>query len=75
MMSLAGNNLSGPLPMSLANLAKISELGLSDNFLSGQLSASLISNWIRLISLQLQNNKFTGRIDLCIGQAQKGLMS
>jgi len=62
LLSLAGNSLTGPLPMSLANLAKISELGLSDNFFSGQLSASLISNWTQLISLQVQNNTFTGMI-------------
>ncbi|KAG5055412.1 hypothetical protein JHK85_007922 [Glycine max] len=70
-LSLAGNSLSGPLPISLANLAKISELGLSDNSFSGQLSVLLISNWTQLISLQLQNNKFTGRIPSQIGLLKK----
>ncbi|TKY62323.1 LRR receptor serine/threonine-protein kinase [Spatholobus suberectus] len=70
-LSLALNSLTGPLPMSLANLAKISELGLSDNSFSGQLSASLISNWTQLISLQVQNNKFTGNIPPQIGLLKK----
>ncbi|RDX61260.1 putative leucine-rich repeat receptor-like protein kinase, partial [Mucuna pruriens] len=70
-LSLAVNDLTGPLPLSLANLSKISELGLSDNSFSGQLSASLISNWTQLISLQVQNNKFTGNIPPQIGLLKK----
>ncbi|WVZ08523.1 hypothetical protein V8G54_021869 [Vigna mungo] len=66
-LSLAVNDLTGPLPMSLANLTKISELGLSDNSFSGELSATLLSNWTQLISLQVQNNNFTGKIPPEIG--------
>ncbi|XP_047167182.1 MDIS1-interacting receptor like kinase 2-like [Vigna umbellata] len=70
-LRLAVNNLTGPLPMSLANLTKISELGLSDNSFSGELSATLFSNWTQLISLQIQNNNFTGKLPPHIGLLKK----
>lgn len=61
------NQLSGELPFSLPNLSKLTELGLSDNFLSGEISASLISNWSQLESLQIHNNSFMGKIPPEIG--------
>ncbi|CAJ1898928.1 unnamed protein product [Sphenostylis stenocarpa] len=70
-LSLALNKLSGPLPMSLSSLSRISELGISDNYFSGQLSASLISNWTQLTSLQVQNNNFTGEVPPHIGLLKK----
>ncbi|XWS36475.1 hypothetical protein CRYUN_Cryun20dG0088700 [Craigia yunnanensis] len=66
-LALAGNQLSGELPMSLSQLTKLTDLGLSDNFLIDEIPPSLISNWTNLISLQLQNNFFTGRIPPKIG--------
>ncbi|KAL9285073.1 hypothetical protein ACSQ67_024603 [Phaseolus vulgaris] len=70
-LSLAVNDLTGPLPLSLASLSRISELGISDNSFSGELSPSLISNWTQLISLQLQNNNFTGKVPTHIGLLKK----
>ncbi|KAL9285072.1 hypothetical protein ACSQ67_024602 [Phaseolus vulgaris] len=70
-LSLALNDLTGPLPLSLASLSRISELGISENSFSGELSASLISNWTQLISLQIQNNNFTGKVPTHIGLLEK----
>lgn len=57
--------------MSLSKLTKISELGLSNNSLSGQILPSLITNWTNLISLQLQYNSFTGKIPPELGLLTK----
>ncbi|GKU86233.1 hypothetical protein SLEP1_g782 [Rubroshorea leprosula] len=70
-LALANNQLTGQLPLSFSNLLKISKLGLSDNFLYGQIPPSLIGNWTQLISLQLQNNNFTGKIPSEIGLLTK----
>lgn len=70
-LALAVNSLVGSLPVSLSNLTKITELGLSDNFFTGQISASLISKWTELFSLQLQNNTFMGEIPAAIGLLTK----
>ncbi|KAJ9697022.1 hypothetical protein PVL29_008986 [Vitis rotundifolia] len=68
---IAVNSLSGVIPSSFTNLNKISELGLSDNFLSGEISPYFITNWTELISLQVQNNSFTGKIPSEIGLLEK----
>ena len=65
------NSLSGVIPSSFTNLSKISELGLSDNFLSGKISPYLITNWTELISLQVKSNSFTGGIPSEIGLLEK----
>eukprot|EP00261_Vitis_vinifera_P035165 XP_019076408.1 PREDICTED: probable leucine-rich repeat receptor-like protein kinase At1g35710 isoform X2 [Vitis vinifera] len=70
-LSLAVNSLYGVIPSSFTNLNKISELGLSDNFLSGEISPYFITNWTELISLQVQNNSFTGKIPSEIGLLEK----
>ncbi|XP_060210851.1 receptor-like protein 53 [Lycium barbarum] len=66
-LALAGNALQGTLPISLSSLTKLSQLALSDNNLSGEISSYLITNWTELMSLQLQNNSFTGVIYLQFG--------
>ncbi|KAL3604534.1 hypothetical protein D5086_005393, partial [Populus alba] len=67
-LALADNQLSGELPLSLSNLSKIADMGLSENSLSGEISPTLISNWTELISLQVQNNLFSGNIPPEIGK-------
>ncbi|RVX19316.1 MDIS1-interacting receptor like kinase 2 [Vitis vinifera] len=59
------------IPSSFTNLSKISELGLSGNFLSGKISPYLITNWTELISLQVKSNSFTGEIPSEIGLLEK----
>ncbi|KAI3688128.1 hypothetical protein L1987_81836 [Smallanthus sonchifolius] len=39
------NSFSGELPLSLSNLTRISELGISENNFSGELSSDFITNW------------------------------
>ncbi|KAJ7972603.1 putative Receptor protein kinase [Quillaja saponaria] len=70
-LTVAGNNLSGLLPLSLSSLSRLAQLGLSENTFSGEISPSLVSNWTELDSLQLQNNKFTGKIPEEIGLLTK----
>ncbi|KAG5514647.1 hypothetical protein RHGRI_035895 [Rhododendron griersonianum] len=67
-LALALNSLTGELPLALSNLKRISELGLSANFFSGEILPYFFANWTQLISLQLQNNSFTGNISSEIGQ-------
>ncbi|KAK1403764.1 hypothetical protein POM88_003369 [Heracleum sosnowskyi] len=64
------NSLTGPLPLSFTNLTQITELHLYDNYLSGEISAHFISNWTGLISLQIDNNTFSGNIPSEIGMLE-----
>ncbi|KAJ0783275.1 putative protein kinase RLK-Pelle-LRR-XI-1 family [Helianthus annuus] len=66
-LALAGNSFTGELPLSLSNLTQITDLGLSENNFSGEISSELVTNWTRLVSLQVQNNLFTGTIPREIG--------
>ncbi|KAJ7977192.1 putative Receptor protein kinase [Quillaja saponaria] len=70
-LSVAVNNLTGVVPSSLSSLILLQDFGLSDNSFSGEISPSLVSNWTELTSLQLQNNKFTGKIPAEIGLLTK----
>ncbi|XP_026380196.1 probable leucine-rich repeat receptor-like protein kinase At1g35710 [Papaver somniferum] len=66
-LGLASTNLQGSLPPSMASLIQLTELGVSSNQLSGEIQPYLLSNWTQLISLQLQNNSFTGTIPNEVG--------
>ncbi|XP_076912572.1 protein STRUBBELIG-RECEPTOR FAMILY 3-like isoform X1 [Bidens hawaiensis] len=56
---LSANNLSGPLPPSMANLTLISTLHLQDNFLTGVLD---VLQDLPLVDLDIENNLFSGPI-------------
>ncbi|KAJ0809679.1 putative protein kinase RLK-Pelle-LRR-XI-1 family [Helianthus annuus] len=66
-LALAENSLSGELPISLSNLTLITYLGISENNFSGEISSDFITNWTKLVSLQVQHNLFTGTIPREIG--------
>ncbi|KAB2636396.1 leucine-rich repeat receptor-like protein kinase [Pyrus ussuriensis x Pyrus communis] len=53
-LSLSYNKLNGELP----NLKNLVRLFLANNIFIGQILPSLVSNWIELVSLYLQNNEF-----------------
>ncbi|XP_076899216.1 protein STRUBBELIG-RECEPTOR FAMILY 1-like [Bidens hawaiensis] len=58
-LDLSANNLSGPLPPSMANLTLISTLHLQDNFLTGVLD---VLQDLPLVDLDIENNLFSGPI-------------
>lgn len=67
-LSLAGNNLQGVVPNSVANLStNLTNLIMSDNHLSGTVPAS-IGKLNSLIHLGLEGNNLTGTIDEWIGK-------
>ncbi|MEW5977217.1 MAG: Ig-like domain-containing protein [Acidobacteriota bacterium] len=63
---LDGNNLSGTLPASLANLTHLQVLSLSGNFLFGSIPAQL-GSLSELRTLNLSNNQMSGSISAQIG--------
>ena len=70
-LALATNSLSGAIPLSFTDLNKLSDLALSVNLLSGEISPYFMTNWTDLISLQVQENNFTGIIPPEIGLLEK----
>ncbi|RXI00775.1 hypothetical protein DVH24_001009 [Malus domestica] len=66
-LSLASNKLNGELPLSLSNLNNLVELGLDNNLFTGQILPSLVSNWTKMVSLQLQSNELSGEIPTEVG--------
>ncbi|KAI3924817.1 hypothetical protein MKW98_031068 [Papaver atlanticum] len=66
-LALASTNLQGTLPLSMASLIQLTDFGISSNQLSGEIHPYFLSNWTQLISLQLQDNFFTGTIPSEIG--------
>ncbi len=66
-LSLESNNLSGPLPSSIGNLTRLSQLKLSSNSLTSSIPASL-SSLSNLSRLHLDNNNFSGAIPASLGQ-------
>eukprot|EP01018_Ginkgo_biloba_P006795 Gb_22514 [translate_table: standard] len=69
-LSLADNKLQGPIPSGFTSLILVRELGLSGNSLSGNIEPEFLSCWTDLISLQLQNNLFSGKIPAELGQVK-----
>ncbi|XP_048447340.1 probable leucine-rich repeat receptor-like protein kinase At1g35710 [Pyrus x bretschneideri] len=70
-LSLSSNKLNGELPLSLSNLKSLVQLDLHDNRFIGQNLPSLVSNWMELVFLYLQNNGFSGTILAEIGQLRE----
>ncbi|CAN6722939.1 unnamed protein product [Malus baccata var. baccata] len=64
---LASNKLNGELPLSLSDLNILVELGLENNLFTGQILPSLVSNWTKMVSLQLQSNELSGEIPMEVG--------
>uniref|UniRef100_A0A6N2MBX5 Leucine-rich repeat-containing N-terminal plant-type domain-containing protein n=1 Tax=Salix viminalis TaxID=40686 RepID=A0A6N2MBX5_SALVM len=60
-LSLSGNQFTGLIPSSVANLTRLSQLKLGNNLLSGPIPPG-ISKLTKLSFLSLQNNKLTGPI-------------
>ncbi|KAL2900267.1 Leucine-rich repeat receptor-like kinase protein THICK TASSEL DWARF1 [Bienertia sinuspersici] len=58
-LALASNSLTGQLLLSLTNLRMISEIDVSKNSLSRNLSSYFFTNWTELIMLQLHYNQVT----------------
>ena len=65
-LDLTGNNLSGPLPLEIGNLANLTSLQLRSNQLTGPIPPE-IGNLANLTSLQLRSNQLTGPIPPEIG--------
>ncbi|KAG0482212.1 hypothetical protein HPP92_010296 [Vanilla planifolia] len=62
-LNLASNNLTGNLPYSLSTMVSLVYLNSSHNFLS-QSVGDFFANLQNLSILYLQNNQFTGSVDL-----------
>ena len=67
-LNLDQNDLSGPIPAELGNLAALSVLNLGDNQLSGPIPAEL-GNLPALTFLGLSNNDLTGSIPAELGNS------
>ena len=65
-LDLPGNNLSGPIPPEIENLAGLNRLTLKNNALSGPIPPE-IENLAGLNQLTLNNNALSGPIPLEIG--------
>ncbi len=57
-LNLAGNNLTGGIPVQLGNLTNLQQLNFGNNNLGGTIPASL-QGLTNLTNLDLHNNKFT----------------
>ncbi|XP_059639804.1 MDIS1-interacting receptor like kinase 2-like [Cornus florida] len=64
-LRLSRNNLTGVLPLSLANLTQLLELDISFNNVSGSIPAEIGRMW-KLTSLQLSNNYLIGSLPLSL---------
>ena len=60
-LSLAHNNLSGPIPPNLGNLANLERLDLQRNHLTGELPPTL-EELANVEDLDLSSNRFTGEL-------------
>ena len=65
-LNLSENNLTGPIPAELGNLANLELLNLRDNQFSGPIPAEL-GNLANLESLYLYNNQLSGPIPAELG--------
>ncbi|KAI5016393.1 hypothetical protein ZWY2020_006244 [Hordeum vulgare] len=68
-VGLAGNKLSGKLPVSYAKLTKIREFNVSKNMLVGTILADYFTAWPHLKVFQADRNRFDGEIPPEIGMA------
>ena len=66
-LSLAGNELEGPIPSELGQLSNLTDLNLGSNQLSGGIPGSL-GNLRNLASLVLANNQLTGPLPSSLAQ-------
>ncbi len=66
-LSLEGNNLKGPIPPQLGNLANLTHLYLTDNNLTGPIPPQL-GNLANLKVLSFQSNNLTGPIPPQLGR-------
>ncbi|KAH9626229.1 hypothetical protein KSS87_000108 [Heliosperma pusillum] len=62
-LNLASCNFNGPVPYSISTMKSLEQLDVSGNSLSGNLSTTM-SSLTSLTSLNLENNQFTGTIDV-----------
>ncbi|CAN6173502.1 unnamed protein product [Urochloa humidicola] len=65
-LDLAGNRISGVIPLGIANLVGLETLDLSSNLLTGEIPKG-IGQLKNLRELKLQENKFTGQVPSSIG--------
>ncbi|KAL2478692.1 Leucine-rich repeat receptor-like protein kinase PXL1 [Forsythia ovata] len=69
-LAIVKNNISGNLPSSIANgLPDLEGLYIDGNRLSGKLPGC-ISNFSKLIKLDLEDNSFSGHVPMNIGNLQ-----
>ncbi len=68
-LTLANNQLTGPIPPELGNLSALRELGLYGNYLTGPIPAEL-GNLSNLRSLWLHGNQLTGPIPSELGSLE-----
>ena len=69
-LSLAGNNLKGPVPAELGNLSKLELLDLSGNNLSGSIPVAL-GDLVGLNTLIIAYNDLSGSIPPSLGRLSK----
>lgn len=69
-INLPNNNLNGKLPREIWNLDRLQILWLPNNGITGEISASGITQARMLKVLNLKNNKLTGQIPSTIGKAR-----
>ncbi|KAL3719941.1 hypothetical protein ACJRO7_004862 [Eucalyptus globulus] len=62
---VAGNSLTGPLPLEVGNMSQIVEVNLSDNRLTGEIPSTL-SQCLMLVTLDMSGNSFEGSIPLSL---------
>ncbi|KAH7576015.1 hypothetical protein JRO89_XS02G0277700 [Xanthoceras sorbifolium] len=65
-LDLEGNELTGPIPVTLGNLKQLQGLSLQLNKLEGSIPNDLCHS-DKLVELQLGNNKLSGAIPPCLG--------
>ncbi|KAG5548004.1 hypothetical protein RHGRI_013634 [Rhododendron griersonianum] len=65
---LNDNQLSGGIPREIGSLTELEKLDLSKNRLSGPIAAGNLENGIKLIHLNLSNNKFSQEIPGQLGK-------
>uniref|UniRef100_M8BML4 Tyrosine-sulfated glycopeptide receptor 1 n=1 Tax=Aegilops tauschii TaxID=37682 RepID=M8BML4_AEGTA len=65
------NNLSGTLPVELFHATSLEHLSFPNNGLQGELDGASIVKLSNLVTLDLRENKFSGKIPRSIGQLKR----